>query len=119
MCRIGNKEKWVPLSQIHDDSEVYEKGHKGKLVVTQWLADKWENEKDDKPSQKEEPPVTLHDVVCLRESAKAILIRQGSEDNDEIWIPRTQVLPDSEVLGDGDVGELKITAWIAKEKKLV
>lgn len=32
--------EWIPLSQIHDDSEVYEDGHKGKLVVTAWFARK-------------------------------------------------------------------------------
>ena len=29
---------WIPKSQIDDDSEVYEKGHEGKLVITRWLA---------------------------------------------------------------------------------
>lgn len=32
--------KWVPHSVIHDDSEVYEKGHKGKLVLKYWWAEK-------------------------------------------------------------------------------
>lgn len=38
----GNDEgtRWVPKSQIHDDSEVFEKGHEGKLVVKKWLAEK-------------------------------------------------------------------------------
>ncbi len=31
---------WIPRSQIHDDSEVYEKGHDGSLVVTAWYARK-------------------------------------------------------------------------------
>jgi len=42
LCRIGDKRKrevWIPQSQVHDDSEVYAKGHKGKLVVTQWFAE--------------------------------------------------------------------------------
>ena len=34
-------EQWVPLSQIHDDSEVYDEAHcDGELVVTQWFAEK-------------------------------------------------------------------------------
>jgi hypothetical protein len=36
-------EEWIPLSQIHDDSELYDnakRGDEGELVVTQWLADK-------------------------------------------------------------------------------
>lgn len=31
---------WVPKSVIHDDSEVYEVGGEGTLVVFQWFADK-------------------------------------------------------------------------------
>jgi hypothetical protein len=31
---------WVPQSQISDDSEVYEKGHVGTLVVSYWWAEK-------------------------------------------------------------------------------
>ena len=31
---IDGEELWVPKSQIDDDSEVFEKGHEGKLVVT-------------------------------------------------------------------------------------
>ena len=30
---------WVPKSQIHDDSEVYEPGTDGTLIVTRWFAD--------------------------------------------------------------------------------
>jgi len=33
-------EKWIPKSQIHDDSEVYGKGHEGRLIVSAWFADK-------------------------------------------------------------------------------
>lgn len=31
---------WIPRSQIHDDSEVYEQGHTGDVVVTTWWAEK-------------------------------------------------------------------------------
>jgi len=31
---------WVPKSQIHDDSEVYEKGNKGTILVSKWWAEK-------------------------------------------------------------------------------
>lgn len=34
-----DREIWFPISQIHDDSEVYRKGHEGKLIVTKWIAD--------------------------------------------------------------------------------
>jgi len=31
---------WVPKSVLHDDSEVYGKGHEGKLVVQRWFGEK-------------------------------------------------------------------------------
>ena len=38
LCIIEGEEHWIPKSQITDDSEVYERGHEGKLVITHWLA---------------------------------------------------------------------------------
>jgi hypothetical protein len=35
-----DRELWIPQSQVHDDSEVYAKGHTGKLVISMWLAEK-------------------------------------------------------------------------------
>ena len=39
---------WVPKSQIHDDSEVFEfdaaEGVGGRLIITKWLADRLELE---------------------------------------------------------------------------
>lgn len=32
--------EWIPKSQLEDDSEVYEKGDEGTLIITDWLADK-------------------------------------------------------------------------------
>jgi hypothetical protein len=40
LCVIENEEFWVPKSQIHDNSEVYEKGQDGTLIVTSWWAEK-------------------------------------------------------------------------------
>jgi hypothetical protein len=36
----GRREMWVPKSVIHDDSEVYEDGHHGTLVLQTWWAEK-------------------------------------------------------------------------------
>lgn len=30
---------WVPQSQIHEDSEVWQEGDSGNLVVTRWIAE--------------------------------------------------------------------------------
>jgi hypothetical protein len=38
LCVIEGNEVWIPSSQIHADSEVFEKGQVGKLVVTEWIA---------------------------------------------------------------------------------
>jgi hypothetical protein len=31
---------WVPRSVVHDDSEVFDRGHEGDLVVQSWCAEK-------------------------------------------------------------------------------
>lgn len=36
--KIDGEEHCIPKSQIDDDSEVYAKGHAGRLVVTEWIA---------------------------------------------------------------------------------
>lgn len=39
--RLSNgDDKWLPKAVIHDDSEVFELGHKGKLIVFEWWAEK-------------------------------------------------------------------------------
>lgn len=38
-----NEEAWIPMSQIHDDSEIYKKGQVGEtgiLAIPEWLAEK-------------------------------------------------------------------------------
>ena len=31
---------WVPRSFLHEDSEIYDEGHSGELIVKEWAADK-------------------------------------------------------------------------------
>lgn len=40
LVEVEGEEVWIPLSQVDDDSEVYEEGDEGTLVITQWIADK-------------------------------------------------------------------------------
>ena len=40
LCLIEDEEVWIPQSQIDDESEVWEEGDQGTLVISQWLADK-------------------------------------------------------------------------------
>lgn len=40
LCEIDGDTYWIPKSQIHDDSEVYDAGEnsEGTLVITEWIA---------------------------------------------------------------------------------
>ncbi len=38
LCRIDGDDHWIPKSHIHDDSEVYEMGTNGELIVSEWIA---------------------------------------------------------------------------------
>ena len=58
-------------------------------------------------------PVELDDVSCQRETPKAIYCWFENEPG---WVPKSQLHPDSEVRGQGDVGVLIIPAWLAAEK---
>ena len=35
-----DEETWIPISQVHDDSEVWKYGHFGTLIVNDWFAEK-------------------------------------------------------------------------------
>ena len=50
----------------------------------------------------------------LRQTTKAVQVRIHGED---LWIPRSQLFDDEELPGEGHA-EIKMTAWIAKEKGL-
>ena len=41
LCTGGllEKQKWIPKSQIHDDSEVWKPHQEGELIVSTWLAE--------------------------------------------------------------------------------
>lgn len=41
LCVIDGNDHWIPRSQIHDDSEVFDdlNNDQGKLVITRWLAE--------------------------------------------------------------------------------
>lgn len=62
------------------------------------------------------PDLWEEEVTVLRETEAAILIEY---ENEEFWIPKSQIQEDSEVSGVGDVGTLSIPRWLAKEKGLL
>jgi hypothetical protein len=40
LCEIEGKKVWIPLSQVHEDSEVSSQGDEGTLLITRWFAEK-------------------------------------------------------------------------------
>lgn len=55
---------------------------------------------------------SFKDVVCKRQTPKAILVViKGAEH----WIPQSQIDDDSEVYKDGDTGTLIIKSWFAEK----
>jgi len=40
LCLLKDRKYWIPISVIHDDSEVYQKGDEGRLEVKSWWVDK-------------------------------------------------------------------------------
>ncbi len=63
-----------------------------------------------------ESKVTFVDVVCLKQTTKALLCEINGK---QVWIPHSQVDDDSEVYREGDEGKLIVSEWIANEKKLI
>lgn len=60
--------------------------------------------------------VRFPDTYCIRATEDAILV---NVENEEVWIPQSQVHDDSEVWEEGDEGDLVVTRWIAQKKGLV
>lgn len=61
-------------------------------------------------------PVEIDGCKCIRQTAKAILVRQ---DDLEFWVPQSVVQDDSEVWKEGDEGTLVIAGWFAEKEGLV
>jgi hypothetical protein len=59
--------------------------------------------------------VRIEDVIVLKATDKALLC---DINDDEIWIPQSQIDDDSEVFQEGDEGTLVISLWIAEQKGL-
>lgn len=63
-------------------------------------------------------------VIFLRETEKAIQVRDGSE---EIWIPKsvcrldddTELLEENKNFVTGDIVELSVEEWFAKKEGLI
>ncbi len=106
---------WVPKTQVISTS-LDQVGDLGHIEVTSWIVDKWTEEGFDPNEATEEPSVSIPNVVCLRESDKAIWCKLPSGRRE--WFPKGYVLPTSEVKADGDVGMLVVAEWLMKDKDL-
>lgn len=53
---------------------------------------------------------------AIRSTEAAVLVDIGTE---EIWVPRSQIVEESEIQDDGDEGELWTTEWWAKQRGLI
>jgi hypothetical protein len=60
LCAIAGQEIWVPLSQIHRDSEVRRRGDSGLLLVAAWWARKAALIDDDEDSYHEREAHSQH-----------------------------------------------------------
>lgn len=110
LCRFpGGRERWVPISQTPQGFE-WEVGRTQTIEVSEWLVEQpdWDAE----PEAEEDARVA--DVVCLRETAKALEVRVAG--GDPIWMPKSHVRKTSEVQGDGDRGTLVCSRWIHDQK---
>jgi hypothetical protein len=58
--------------------------------------------------------IEVDEVLRITDSAMLIVI-----DNEEHWIPLSQIDEDGPILGEGDSGEMRITKWIAEKKEIV
>lgn len=62
-----------------------------------------------------EDTVILADVTVEHETEKAILC---NIDGEKIWIPKSQIQPDSEVFELGTEGFLVVSRWFAERENL-
>lgn len=37
---VNGEEHWIPASHVDVDSEVFQRGHRGKLIISKWIAGK-------------------------------------------------------------------------------
>ena len=116
LVRVNGKEHWMPQAAIGHGSQLFVSGDSGTLVVAGWFADEWERKVDGSAAAADS--VAVENVACLSEtrSGKAIIVRTKA--GREIMIPVSQLVNGNEVRHEGDLGTLRVSSWIAREKGL-
>lgn len=56
----------------------------------------------------------IDDVRATKETDAALFIE--SDETGKVWIPKSQISSNSEVLHEGDEGTLCVTGWLAEER---
>lgn len=64
-----------------------------------------------------EEAVEFEDVEVIAATPRAILCL--FPEGEEVWIPKEQIDPESEVSDNGDYGTLVIPEWLAKNEGLI
>jgi len=59
--------------------------------------------------------VEIDNVHCIAETDDALLC---AIDDDEVWIPKSQLRSGNEIHAEDDEGRLVISHWIAEQKSL-
>jgi len=57
----------------------------------------------------------IKDVVCERETPKAILVKSNGVST---WVPKSVIHDDSEVYKEGTSGKLVVARWFAEKEGL-
>jgi hypothetical protein len=65
---------------------------------------------------RDEDGVSIDGVKAIRATERALLCRL--EDGREIWVPRSVITDDSEVLEQSDEGTLVVKSWFAEKEEL-
>jgi hypothetical protein len=62
--------------------------------------------------------VEIEDVLVVKETERAVLIKLDEGRGDQFWIPKSEIKDDSDAMEEGDVGTLVISEWLAEQKGL-
>jgi hypothetical protein len=67
----------------------------------------------------EGPPFEYGEFEVAKETEKALKVkRPGQDDNDGVWVPKSQIHSQSEVKAENDSGKLLVSQWYATQNSL-
>jgi hypothetical protein len=64
--------------------------------------------------------IPFEDSMAIRSTEMALLVRLGEEyDSKEIWVPKSVIHDDSEIMDVGDEGSLVLATWFVEKEGLL